>query len=69
MPSHIVISLFLPMIFPSIRVSSNEQGLHIIALSVGASSSSSVLPLNIALPLKNKTHVSNHLTILSIDKV
>ena len=65
MPSHIVISLLLPTIFPSIRVSSKELGLDIIGLSVGASSSSSVLPLNVAVPL----HVSNHLTILSIDKV
>ena len=54
MPSHNLILLFpllLPTIFPSIRVSSNELDLHIIGLSVGASSSASVLPLNIALPL------------------
>ena len=65
MPSHILISLFLSTIFPSIRVSSKEMGPDIIGLSVGASSSSSVLPLNVAVPL----HVSNHLTILNIDKV
>ena len=72
MPSHNLILLFpllLPTIFPGIKVSSKELGLEIIGLSVGASSSSSVLPLNIALSLKNKTHVSNHLTILNIDKV
>ena len=69
MPSHTLISLLLPTIFPSYRVSSKELGLDIIGLSVGASSSSSALPLNIALSLKNKTHVSNHLTILTIDKV
>ena len=54
MPSHNLILLFpffLPTFFPSIRVSSNELGLHIIDLSVGASSLSSVLPLNIALTL------------------
>ena len=57
MPSHNLILLFpllLPTIFPSIRVSSNELGLHIIGLSVGASSSASVLPLTIALPLSNQ---------------
>ena len=54
MPSHNLILLFpllLPTVFPCIRVSSNELGLHIIDLSVGASSLSSVLPLNIALTL------------------
>ena len=54
MPFHSLIlltPLLLPTIFPSIRVSSNELGLHIIGLSVGASSSASVLPLNITLPL------------------
>ena len=54
MPSHNLILLFpllLPTFFPSISVSSNELGLHLIGLSVGASSLSSVLPLNIALPL------------------
>ena len=57
MPSHNLILLFpllLPTIFPSIRVSSNELGLHIIGLSVGASSSASVLPLTIALPLSKQ---------------
>ena len=54
MPSHNLILLFpilLPTVFPSVRVSSNDLSLHIIGLNVGASSSSSVLPLNISLPL------------------
>ena len=52
MPSHPLIlltPLLLPTIFPSIRVSLKELVLDIIGLSVGASSS--VLPLNIPLPL------------------
>ena len=54
MPSHnliLLFPLFLSTIFPSIWVPSKELGLDIIGLSVGASSSASVLPLNIALPL------------------
>ena len=54
MLSHNLILLFpilLPTVFPSIRVSSNEPSLDIIGLNVEASSSSSVLPLNIFLPL------------------
>ena len=39
--------LLLPSIFPSIRVFSNESGLHISGQSIGASASVSVLPRNI----------------------
>ena len=72
MPSHNLIlsfPLFLPKILPSIKVSSKKLGLDIFGVNVGASSLSSVLPLNIALPLKNNSHVSNHLTVLTIEKV
>ena len=72
MPSHNLILLFpllLSKIFPSIKVYSKELGLDTIGLSVGTSFSSSVIPLYISLPLKNKTHVSNHLTIFTTDKV
>ena len=39
--------LFLPSIFPSIRVFSNESGLRIGGQSIGASASASVLPMNV----------------------
>ena len=39
--------LFLPSIFPSISIFSNESVLHIKCQSVGASASASVLPMNI----------------------
>ena len=39
--------LFLPSIFPSIRVFSNELAFRIRWRSIGASASSSVLPMNI----------------------
>ena len=39
--------LFLPSIFPTIRVFSNESALHIRCQSIGASVSASVLPMNI----------------------
>ena len=39
--------LLLPSIFPSIRVFSNELALHIRWQSIGASASTSVLPMNI----------------------
>ena len=39
--------LFLPMIFPSTQVFSNELTLHIGGQSIGASASASVLPMNI----------------------
>ena len=39
--------LFLPSIFPSIRVFSNESVLHIRWPSIGVSASASVLPMNI----------------------
>ena len=48
MPSnHLILchTLFLPSIFPSIRVFSNESALH--RQSIGASASASVLPMNI----------------------
>ena len=38
--------LFLPSLFPSIRVFSNESVLHIRWLSIGVSASASVLPVN-----------------------
>ena len=51
MPSnHLVLCcplLFLPSVFPSIRVFSNELALHISDQSIGASASASVLPVNI----------------------
>ena len=51
MPSNYLILcrpiLFLPSIFPSIRVFSNESVLHISGQSTGASSSASVLPITI----------------------
>ena len=47
-PSHLLSSLSLfPLIFPSIRVFSNESGLHISGQSIGASASASVLLKNI----------------------
>ena len=49
-PSHHLIlchPLLLPSIFPSIRVFSNESVLHIRWPSIGASASTSVLPMNI----------------------
>ena len=39
--------LLLPSVFPSIRVLSNEWALHIRWPSTGASTSASVLPMNI----------------------
>ena len=39
--------LLLPSMFPSIRVFSNELALHIRCQSIGASTSASVLPMNI----------------------
>ena len=39
--------LFLPSVFPSIRVFSNESALCISGQSIGASASASVLPMNI----------------------
>ena len=39
--------LFLPSIFPSIRVFSNEPALRIRWANIGASTSASVLPMNI----------------------
>ena len=39
--------LFLPSIFPSIRVFSNESGFHIRCQRIGVSASASVLPMNI----------------------
>ena len=39
--------LFLPLIFPSIRVFSNESALRIRCQSIGISASASVLPTNI----------------------
>ena len=39
--------LFLPSIFPNIRVFSNESALHIMWGSIGASVSALVLPMNI----------------------
>ena len=51
MPSnHLILCcplLLLPSIFPSIRVFSNESALHIRWPSIGASTSASVLPMNI----------------------
>ena len=51
MPSnHLILCyplLLLPSIFPSIRVFSHESALHIRWPSIGASSSASVLPMNI----------------------
>ena len=51
MPSNYLIPcrplLLLPSIFPSIRVFSNESALHIRCQSIGASASTSVLPMNI----------------------
>ena len=50
MPSnHLILChplLLLPSIFPSIRVFSNESALHIRWQSIGASASTSVLPMN-----------------------
>ena len=43
----ILCHLFLPSIFPSIRVFSNESVLHISGQSVGASALASALPMNI----------------------
>ena len=46
-PSHPLLSpLFLPSIFPSIRVFSNESALRIRGQSIGLSASPSVLPVN-----------------------
>ena len=48
--SHLILCrllLLLPSIFPSTRVSSNELALHIRWQSIGASTSASVLPVNI----------------------
>ena len=39
--------LFLPSIFPSIRVFSNESVLHVRWPTIGVSASASVLPINI----------------------
>ena len=39
--------LLLPLIFPSIRVFSNELAVHIRWQNIGASASASVLPMNI----------------------
>ena len=51
MPSnHLILCrllLLLPSVFPSIRVLSNEWALHIRWPSTGASTSASVLPMNI----------------------
>ena len=51
MPSnHLILCcllLFLPSIFPSIRVFSNESALHIRWPNIGVSASTSVLPMNI----------------------
>ena len=51
MPSnHLILCcplLFLPSIFPSIRVFSNESVLHIRWPNIGVSASASVLPMNI----------------------
>ena len=50
MPSnHLILycHLFLPLVFPSIRVFSNESALHIRCQSTGTSASASVLPMNI----------------------
>ena len=47
-PCHLLLSpLLLPLIFPSIRIFSNESALHIRWPSIGASASASVLPMNI----------------------
>ena len=48
-PNHLILSrlLLLPSIFPSIRVLSNEWTLHIRWPNTGASTSASVLPMNI----------------------
>ena len=54
MPSHhliLLITLLLPTVFPSISVLPMSWVFTSDGLSVGASSSASVLPLNIALPL------------------
>ena len=48
--SHLILSrhsLLPPAIFPSIRVFSNESGVHIYGQSIGSSASASVLPMNI----------------------
>ena len=57
MPSYHLIFLvpfLLPTIFPSIRVPSNELTIHIRWCKCWASSSASVLPLNIDLPLSKQ---------------
>ena len=47
-PCHLLLSpLLLPLIFPSIRIFSNESALHIRWPSIGASASALVLPVNI----------------------
>ena len=46
-PSHPLLSLLLPSIFPSIRVFFNESVLPIRGQSIGVSGSASVLPMNI----------------------
>ena len=50
MPSNLILCrplLLLPSIFPSVRVFSNESALHIKRWTIGASTSASVLPVNI----------------------
>ena len=51
MPSnHLILCrplLLLPLIFPSVRVFSNESALRISGQSIGVSASTSVLPMNI----------------------
>ena len=72
MPSHPLIlltPLLLPTIFPSIRVSSNEWGLHIrwpvLELHLQHQSFHWLLLYHFQI----KTLISNHLTILSVDTV
>ena len=49
-PNHLILCrplLLLPLIFPSIRIFSNESVLHIRWQNIGVSASASVLPMNI----------------------
>ena len=48
-PDHLILChrLLLPSVFPSIRVFSSELALYISGQSIGASTSASVLPMNV----------------------
>ena len=71
--------LLLPLVFPSIRVFSNESALHVMWESIGASVSTLVLPVNIqgwlplgltgliSLPSKALSRIFSNTTVESIN--